>query len=138
MQYELGWDTSGRRCVINEQGKWITNIPNNMSENEVLERLSRGESVFFDGRNQGMQNIPAAMVDVSTRPAVAPREDWPIYDEIFNLWFADINDDDLRHTDEIFDEAKKVRDAGGDIDTVIYRYIPRPAWKNRQQSKDNS
>ena len=85
MQYELGWDTSGRRCVINEQGKWITNIPNNMSENEVLERLSRGESVFFDGRNQGMQNIPAAMVDVSTRPAVAPREDWPIYDEIFNL-----------------------------------------------------
>ena len=138
MQYELGWDTSGRRCVINEQGKWITNIPNNMSENEVLERLSRGESVFFDGRNQGMQNIPAAMVDVSTRPAVAPREDWPIYDEIFNLWFADVNDDDLRHTDEIFDEAKKVRDAGGDIDTVIYRYIPRPAWKNRQQSKDNS
>ena len=138
MQYEVGWDTSGRRCVIDEDGKWITNIPNNMSENEVLERLSRGESVFFDGRNQGMQNIPAAMVDVSTRPAVAPREDWPIYDEIFNLWFADINDDDLRHTDEIFDEAKKVRDAGGDIDTVIYRYIPRPAWKNRQQSKDNS
>lgn len=138
MQYELGWDTSGRRCVINEQGKWITNIPNNMSENEVLERLSRGERVFFDGRNQGMQNIPAAMVDVSTRPVVAPREDWPIYDEIFNLWFADINDDDFRHTNEIFEEAKQVRDAGGDIDTVIYRYIPKPAWKNRQQSKGNS
>ena len=47
MQYEVGWDTSGRRCVIDEDGKWITNIPNNMSENEVLLRLGRGEIVFF-------------------------------------------------------------------------------------------
>lgn len=135
MQYEVGWDVSGRRCVIDEDGKWVTNIPNNMSENEVLLRLGRGEKVFFDGRNQGMQNIPPAMVDVSTRPQVAPREDWPIYDEIFNLWYADIDDMDLRHTDEIFAEAKEVRDAGGDIDTVIYRYVPIPAWKKKAKAE---
>lgn len=85
MQYEVGWDTSGRRCVIDEDGKWITNILNNMSENEVLLRLGRGEIVFFDGRNQGMQNIPAALVNENIRPQVAPRKDWAIYDEIFNL-----------------------------------------------------
>lgn len=138
MQYEVGWDTSGRRCVIDEDGKWITNIPNNMSENEVLLRLGRGEIVFFDGRNQGMQNIPAALVNENIRPQVAPREDWAIYDEIFNLWYADIDDIDFRHTDEIFAEAKEVRDAGGDIDTVIYRYVPIPAWKKKAKVEKNN
>ena len=138
MQYEVGWDTSGRRCVIDEYGKWITNIPNNMSENEVLLRLGRGEIVFFDGRNQGMQNILVALVNENIRFQVAPREDWAIYDEIFNLWYADIDDVDLRHTDEIFAEAKEVRDAGGDIDTVIYRYVPIPAWKKKAKVEKNN
>ena len=138
MQYEVGWDTSGRRCVIDEAGKWVTNIPNNMSENEVLLRLGRGEIVFFDGRNQGMQNILVALVNENIRSQVAPREDWAIYDEIFNLWYADIDDIDLRHTDEIFAEAKEVRDAGGDIDTVIYRYVPMPAWKKKAKAEKNN
>ena len=138
MQYEVGWDTSGRRYVIDEAGKWVTNIPNNMSENEVLLRLGRGEIVFFDGRNQGMQNILVALVNENIRSQVAPREDWAIYDEIFNLWYADIDDVDLRHTDEIFAEAKEVRDAGGDIDTVIYRYVPIPAWKKEAKVEKNN
>ena len=138
MQYEVGWDTSGRRCVIDEAGKWVTNIPNNMSENEVLLRLGRGEIVFFDGRNQGMQNILVALVNENIRSQVAPREDWAIYDEIFNLWYADIDDIDFRHTDEIFAEAKEVRDAGGDIDTVIYRYVPIPAWKKKAKAEKNN
>ena len=138
MQYEVGWDTSGRRCVIDEAGKWVTNIPNNMSENEVLLRLGRGEIVFFDGRNQGMQNILVALVNENIRSQVAPREDWAIYDEIFNLWYADIDDVDLRHTDEIFAEAKEVRDAGGDIDTVIYRCVPMPAWKKKAKAEKNN
>lgn len=138
MQYEVGWDTSGRRCVIDEAGKWVTNISNNMSENEVLLRLGRGEIVFFDGRNQGMQNILVALVNENIRSQVAPREDWAIYDEIFNLWYADIDDVDLRHTDEIFAEAKEVRDAGGDIDTVIYCYVPIPAWKKEAKVEKNN
>lgn len=131
MSYELGWDVSGRRCIVDAMGNWVTNIPADMAPDEVIRRLENGKMKVFDARNQGMQNCPAAMVDTSEKNIVAPREDWPIYNAMMDLWMVDVFQDDFRSTDEIFDEAKKVRDAGGNIETVVYRYVSKPARRER-------
>ena len=43
------------------------------------------------------------------------------------LWMADVLQEDFRNTDEIFREVQQVRNRGGNIDSVVYRYVSKPS-----------
>jgi hypothetical protein len=84
--YEMGYDILGRRAVVDGNGEYVTHIPGNVSEDEVLKKLRCGEPFRFDARNQGMQNIPGAQVDTSVKAGIAPRDEWPMHDAWRQKW----------------------------------------------------
>ena len=48
MGYELGWDVNESRCVVDAMGNWVTNIPADMSFDEVIRRLENRSMKVFD------------------------------------------------------------------------------------------
>lgn len=98
--YRLGYDTMGRKIVINSEGKYVTHIPCDLSAKEVIAALQNGEKISFDARNQGMQNNPACQVDESVPVEVAPIEKWPLFYAWEMCWFNNWDDHDMRTFEE--------------------------------------
>ena len=91
-KYEIGYDKNGYRCVVDSKGNFVTHQPNNLSITELLQRLNNGEKVYFDARNQGMQNCPLAQVDTTEPEEIEPRYKWPMYDAMFKRWLYVLDD----------------------------------------------
>lgn len=102
--FTIGYDITGRKIIVNSEGKYVTHIPCDMSVEEILARLQNGERVKFDARNQGMQNIPAAQIDESTPVKVAPMERWPLFYAWDMNWLSNWDYHDTR-TFEEFEQA---------------------------------
>lgn len=109
-QYQRGYDILGRECIITVKDgidKYVTHIPGNISCNEVIDRLSKGDNILFDARNQGMQNNLGAQVDTSCEVQIAHRDEWPL----FIIWHIKWTQNYLDNDNRTFDEYKEYIDS---------------------------
>lgn len=65
--YEIGYDITGRKALLDENNNFITYIPEEMSEEEAIEKITNGTFVIL--QSQAKQ----------PKVEIAPKEDWPLY-----------------------------------------------------------
>ena len=64
--YEIGYDITGRRILLDESNNIITYVPDDLTEEEVLFQIDKGEFILIQSKYPKINTT------------IAPKEDWPI------------------------------------------------------------
>lgn len=64
--FEIGYDITGRRILLDENNNFITYIPDDLSEEEALDKIQNGEFLLIQSKTKPKE------------VEIAPKEDWPL------------------------------------------------------------
>ena len=105
--YEIGYDITGRRILLDEEGNYISYIPEHLSEEEALKRIQTGEFLLIQSKIKPKKVI------------IAPREDWPI----FYAWNINNNNQSFIEFKENFQSANLTTEQEWEIINTWRNYM---------------